>query len=54
VYGWQLHLDTLQFEGEYISIVANTQWYYTDKDGYGDITKRIKIHRKYINTVHFK
>lgn len=54
VYGWQLHLDTLQFEGEYISIVANTQWHYTDKDGYGYETKRIKIHRKYINTVYFK
>ena len=54
VYNHDLKINTLKFEGEYISIVANTQWYYIDKDGYGNITKRIKIHRKYINTVYFK
>jgi hypothetical protein len=54
IYDHQLVLNTLQFEGEYISIVVNTHWFYTDKPGYGHETMRIKIHRKYINTVYFK
>ena len=54
IYDHQLVLNTLQFESEYISIVANTHWFYMDKPGYGYETMRIKIHRKYINTVYFK
>lgn len=49
-----LYLNTLEFEGEYISIVANIHWYYTDKNSHGEEMRRIKIHRKDINTVHFK
>ena len=54
VYNHQLVLNTLKFEGEYILISANIYWFYVDKPGYGYETKRIKIHRKYINTVYFK
>lgn len=54
VYDHQLVLNTLEFEGEYILITANILWFYIDKTGYGYETKRIKIHRKYINTVYFK
>lgn len=54
VYDHQLVLNTLRFEGEYIIISANIHWFYIDKPGYGYETKRIKIHRKYINTVYFK
>lgn len=54
VYDHQLVLNTLEFEGEYILITANILWFYIDKTGYGHETKRIKIHRKYINTVYFK
>ena len=54
VYNHQLVLNTLDFEGEYILISANIHWFYIDKPGYGYETKRIKIHRKYINTVYFK
>lgn len=54
VYDHQLVLNTLEFEGEYILISANIHWFYIDKPGYGYETKRIKIHRKYINTVYFK
>lgn len=53
-YGSLLYINTLEFEGEYISIVANVHWYYTDKNGHGEEMRRIKIHRKYINTVYFK
>jgi hypothetical protein len=54
VYNHQLVLNTLDFEGDYILINANIHWFYIDKPGYGYETKRIKIHRKYINTVYFK
>ena len=54
VYDHQLVLNTLDFDGEYILISANIHWFYIDKPGYGYETKRIKIHRKYINTVYFK
>lgn len=54
VYGHGLHLNTLDFEGEYILIVANVNWHYIDKNGHGEAIKRIKIHRKDINTVYFK
>ena len=54
VYDHQLVLNTLDFEGDYILISANIHWFYIDKPGYGYETKRIKIHRKYINTVYFK
>ena len=54
VYGHQLVLNTLDFEGEYILISANIHWFYVDKVGDGYETKRIKIHRKDINTVYFK
>ena len=54
VYDHQLVLNTLEFEGEYILISANIHWFYIDKTGHGSETKRIKIHRKDINTVHFK
>lgn len=54
VYDHQLVLNTLDFEGDYILISANIHWFYIDKTGYGYETKRIKIHRKYINTVYFK
>ena len=54
VYDHQLVLNTVDFEGDYILISANIHWFYVDKPGYGYETKRIKIHRKYINTVYFK
>ena len=54
VYDHQLVLNTLDFDGEYILICANIHWFYIDKPGYGYDTKRIKIHRKDINTVYFK
>ena len=59
-YNHDLNINTLKFEGEYISIVVNADWFYINKSGYldkveyGNKTMRIKIHRKYINTVHFK
>ena len=52
VYNHQLLLNTLDFEGEYISIVSNLDWYYAL--GYKEKQMRIKIHRKDINTVYFK
>lgn len=52
VYNHSLKINTLKFEGEYISIVATVCWFYTP--GYGEKQMRIKIHRKYINTVYFK
>ena len=54
VYNHDLKVNTLEFEGDYILISANIHWFYIDKPGYGYETKRIKIHRKYINTVYFK
>lgn len=54
VYNAALDINTLAFEGEYISIVTNVLWNYTDKNGYGEKRMRIKIHRKDINTVYFK
>ena len=60
VYNHDLNINTLKFKGEYISIVVNADWFYINKSGYldkveyGNKTMRIKIHRKYINTVHFK
>lgn len=54
VYDHQLVLNTLYFDGEYILISANIHWFYVDKPGCGYETKRIKIHRKDINTVYFK
>ena len=59
VYNNDLNVNTLTFEGEYISIVVNAHWIYInnsgylDKSKYGNETIRIKIHRKYIKTVHF-
>jgi hypothetical protein len=47
-------VNTLEFEGDYILISANIHWFYIDKPGYGEKRMRIKIHRKDINTVHFK
>lgn len=52
VYNHDLKVNTLKFEGEYISIVATVQWFYTP--GRGEKQMRIKIHRKDINTVYFK
>ncbi len=52
VYNHNLKVKTLKFEGEYISIVATVNWYYTPIRGQKRM--RIKIHRKYINTVCFK
>lgn len=52
VYNHQLILNTLDFEGEYISIVSNIDWYYAL--GCKEKQMRIKIHRKDINTVYFK
>lgn len=52
VYNHSLKVNTLEFEGEYISIVGTVTWY--DTSGYGEKQMRIKIHRKYINTVHFR
>lgn len=54
VYDHQLVLNTLDFEGDYILISANIHWFYIDKTGHGHETKKLKIHRKYINTVYFK
>ena len=42
----------VDFEGEYISIVATVNWY--DTSGHSGKQMRIKIHRKDINTVYFK
>ena len=42
----------VDFEGEYISIVATANCYYTS--GRSEKRMRIKIHRKDINTVCFK
>jgi hypothetical protein len=52
VYNHDLKVNTLKFEGEYISIVTTVNWFYTA--GRGEKQMRIKIHRKYINTVFFK
>ena len=52
VYNHDLNIDTLDFEGEYISIVATVNWY--DTSGHSGKQMRIKIHRKDINTVYFK
>lgn len=52
VYNHSLNVNTLKFEGEYISIVCTATWY--DTSGYGEKQMRIKIHRKYINKVHFR
>lgn len=52
VYNHDLKVNTLKFEGDYISIVATVNWFYTP--GRGEKQMRIKIHRKYINTVYFK
>lgn len=52
VYNHDLNIDTLDFEGEYISIVATVNWY--DTSGHRGKQMRIKIHRKDINTVYFK
>ena len=52
VYNHDLMVNTLKFEGDYISIVATVNWFYTP--GRGEKQMRIKIHRKYINTVYFK
>lgn len=52
VYNHDLKVNTLEFEGEYISIVATVNWFYTP--GRSEKQMRIKIHRKYINTVYFK
>ena len=42
----------VDFEGEYISIVSDLDWYYAS--GCKEKQMRIKIHRKDINTVYFK
>ena len=52
VYNHGLMVNTLEFEGEYISIVTTVNWFYTA--GCSEKQMRIKIHRKYINTVYFK
>lgn len=52
VYNHDLMVNTLKFEGDYISIVATVNWHYTP--GRSKKQMRIKIHRKYINTVFFK
>lgn len=52
VYNHDLMVNTLDFEGEYISIVATVNWHYTV--GRSEQQMRIKIHRKYIKTVYFK
>ena len=52
VYNHDLKVNTLDFEGEYISIVATVNCFYTP--GRSNKQMRIKIHRKYINTVYFK
>ena len=52
VYNHDLNVNTLDFEGEYISIVATVNSYYTS--GRSEKQMKIKIHRKYINTVYFK
>lgn len=52
VYNHDLKVNTLKFEGEYISIIATVNWYYIS--GRSEKQMRIKIHRKYINTVYFK
>ena len=52
VYNHDLMVNTLEFEGEYISIVATVNWFYTP--GRSEKQMRIKIHRKYIKTVYFK
>ena len=52
IYNHDLKVNTLDFEGEYISIVATVNWHYTA--GRSSRQMRIKIHRKYINTVYFK
>ena len=52
VYNHDLNIDTLDFEGEYISIVATVNCY--DTSGRREKQMRIKIHRKDINTVYFK
>lgn len=49
-----LLIDTLFFEKEYISIVVKTHWYSLDNLNDGFENKRIKIHRKDINTIIFK
>lgn len=51
VYNHDLNVNTLEFEGEYISIVATVNWFTPER---GEKQMRIKIHRKYINTVYFK
>lgn len=52
VYNHDLKVNTLEFEDEYISIVASVNLYYTPARSKKQM--RIKIHRKYINTVYFK
>lgn len=52
VYDHNLRINTLKFEGEYISIIATVICFYTT--GRSEKQMKIKIHRKYINTVYFK
>lgn len=52
VYNHNMKVKTLDFEGEYISIVATCEWFYASE--HREKQMRIKIHRKYINTVYFK
>jgi hypothetical protein len=52
VYNHDLMVNTLDFDGDYISIVATVNWHYTV--GRSEKQMRIKIHRKYIKTVYFK
>lgn len=52
VYNHDLMVNTLDFEGEYISIIATVNWHYTPRRS--EKQMRIKIHRNDINTVYFK
>ena len=52
VYNHDLMVNTLDFDGDYISIVTTVNWHYTV--GRSEKQMRIKIHRKYIKTVYFK
>jgi hypothetical protein len=52
VYNHDLMVNTLDFDGDYILIVATVNWHYTV--GRSEKQMRIKIHRKYIKTVYFK
>lgn len=52
VYNRDLMVNTLDFDGDYISIVATVNQHYTV--GRSEKQMIIKIHRNYIKTVYFK